>query len=73
MLVLSRRSGESIVIGREIRVSVLAVCGHRVRVGVQAPGHVAVDREELWLRKQEHRTEGTPEAGLSRSGEAFVA
>lgn len=73
MLVLSRRLGESIVIAQDIRVSVLAISGQRVRIGVHAPDHVAVDREELWLRKQEHRTEDTQEAGLSLSGEAFAA
>jgi carbon storage regulator len=48
MLVLSRRVGESIVIGDEITVTVLEVRGDVVRVGVGAPRHVAVHREELW-------------------------
>ena len=48
MLVLSRRVGESIVIGDDITVTVLEVRGDVVRVGIGAPRHVAVHREELW-------------------------
>ncbi len=47
MLVLSRRVGESIVIGDDVTVTVLEVRGDVVRVGVAAPRHVAVHREEL--------------------------
>lgn len=47
MLVLSRRVGESIVIGDDVTVTVLEVRGDVVRVGIQAPRSVAVHREEL--------------------------
>jgi len=41
-----------IVIGEDIRVTILGVNGRQVRVGVAAPGDVVVDREEIWERKQ---------------------
>lgn len=51
MLVLSRRIGESIVIGNTIRVTVVDIGQGRVKIGVQAPGNVSVDREEIHDRK----------------------
>ncbi len=48
MLVLSRRQGEEIVIGDSIRVTVLAVEGNRVKLGIAAPAEVPVHREELY-------------------------
>ena len=52
MLVLSRRPGESVVIGRGIQVSVVSISRSRVRIAIEAPREVAVDRREIWLRKQ---------------------
>lgn len=55
MLILTRRIGENLVIdtGREkIVVTVLDVNGRQVRIGTDAPPHVSVDREELYLRKK---------------------
>jgi carbon storage regulator len=51
MLVLSRKVGEAIVIAGTIRVTVVVVAGDRVRLGVQAPPEVRVDREEAHLRR----------------------
>lgn len=51
MLVLSRRVGESIVIDGDIRVTVVAVQGDKIRLGVSAPEYIAVDREEVHQRK----------------------
>lgn len=53
MLILTRRVGESVLIGDEmvITVTVLSVRGNQVRLGVQAPANVAVDREEIYARK----------------------
>ena len=51
MLVLSRKVGEEIVIAGTIRVTVVAVVGDRVRLGVQAPPEVRVDRQEVHLRR----------------------
>jgi carbon storage regulator len=53
MLVLSRKQGESIVIGRRVRVTVERVSGHRVCLTIDAPKDVPVDRHEVWLRKQQ--------------------
>ncbi|HEX2175968.1 MAG TPA: carbon storage regulator CsrA [Nocardioidaceae bacterium] len=61
MLVLSRRVGESIVIGDNITVTVLDVRGDVVRVGVDAPRQVAVHREELWRELEEaNRASASP-------------
>lgn len=51
MLVLTRRSGEEIVIDADIRVKVVAVQGNKVRLGITAPPQVAVDRLEVFLRR----------------------
>lgn len=49
MLVLSRRKGEAVLIGKEIAVQVLEVRGDRVRLGFSAPGEVPIHRAELTL------------------------
>lgn len=53
MLVLTRRAGESVVIGNDIVVTVLEARGEQVRVGISAPRHVQVHREEVY-RQVEH-------------------
>ena len=53
MLVLSRRVGEEIVIDGDIRVTIVAVRGDRVRVGITAPPSVPVDRQEIHQRRVE--------------------
>ena len=53
MLVLSRRCGEGVTIGPDIRVVVLGVKGGQVRLGIEAPPAVAVHREEVYVRIQE--------------------
>jgi carbon storage regulator len=55
MLVLSRRQSETIVIADNIRVQVLEISGGRVRLAIEAPEHVSIDREEIWKRKQLER------------------
>lgn len=50
MLILTRMEGETIVIGDNIRVTVTAVVGGQVRLGIEAPADVPVHREEVWLR-----------------------
>jgi carbon storage regulator len=52
MLVLTRRPGEQIVIGGNIRITVVSVKGDRVRIGIEAPPTVLVDREEIHTRRQ---------------------
>lgn len=58
MLILTRRVGETLVINENIRVTVLGVKGNQVRVGVDAPRDVAVDREEVHERKMAEITVG---------------
>jgi len=50
MLILTRRVGETVMIGEEVTVTVLGVKGNQVRIGVNAPKHVAVHREEIFDR-----------------------
>jgi carbon storage regulator len=52
MLVLTRRSRQSIIIGDEIELSVLSVSGEKVRLGIDAPDDVPVFRKEVYLRIQ---------------------
>ena len=60
MLVLSRKAGEAIVIAEKVRVVVTGVSGATVRLGVQAPRDVPVDREEIHRRK-EVQSRGPPQ------------
>lgn len=50
MLVLSRKSGETIVIGQDVEVTVLEVRGNRVKLGLRGPSGVVIHREELYAR-----------------------
>lgn len=50
MLVLSRRTGGTLVIGEDIKVIVLGINGDQIRFGIDAPKDVAVHRKEIWLR-----------------------
>ncbi len=53
MLVLSRRLGETLIIGDEIKITVLGISGNQVRLGIAAPKEVSVHREEVYRRIQE--------------------
>lgn len=57
MLVLSRRLGETLVIGDNVKVSVLGISGNQVRLGIDAPKEVSVHREEVYLRIQEEQVD----------------
>ncbi len=57
MLILTRRVGETVMIGNEVTVTVLGVKGNQVRIGVNAPKDVAVHREEIYerIKREEDR------------------
>ena len=50
MLILTRRTGETVMIGNEVTLTVLGVKGHMVRIGINAPKSVPVHREEIYER-----------------------
>jgi carbon storage regulator len=60
MLVLTRKSNQSIMIGDDIEVSVLAIMGEKVRIGIQAPRDVPVFRKEVYLEIQQERAGEEP-------------
>jgi carbon storage regulator len=62
MLVLTRKSNQSIMIGDEIEVSVLAIIGEKVRIGIQAPREVPVFRKEVYLEIQQERAGSSKDA-----------
>jgi carbon storage regulator len=55
MLVLTRKSNQSIMIGDEIEVSVLAIMGEKVRIGIEAPRSIPVFRKEVYLEIQQDK------------------
>ena len=64
MLILTRRVGETVVIGDEVQVTVLGVKGNQVRLGVTAPRDVSVHRQEIYDRIQkEQGGTGSPASG----------
>jgi carbon storage regulator len=63
MLILTRRVGETVMIGDEITVTVLGVKGNQVRLGVQAPRTVAVHREEIHDRIKREQGDGSKPVG----------
>lgn len=65
MLILTRRVGETVMIGEEIEVTVLGVKGNQVRVGIKAPKDTPVHREEIYERI---RRETTGEVALAAGG-----
>ena len=58
MLILTRRIGETLMVGDEVKVTVLGVKGNQVRLGVDAPRDVAVHREEIYERIQKEQEGG---------------
>ncbi len=72
MLVLTRKSNQSIMIGDDIEVSVLSIMGEKVRIGIQAPRDVPVFRKEVYLEIQQERvatpaSDGSPRKAVDKA------
>lgn len=63
MLILTRRVGETLMIGDDVTVTVLGVKGNQVRIGVNAPKDVSVHREEIYERIKQEEEGGASESG----------
>jgi carbon storage regulator len=71
MLVLTRKSNQSIMIGDDIEVTVLSIMGEKVRIGIQAPREVPVFRTEVYLEIKEEQRGGV-EDGASENVDAAL-
>jgi|HubBroStandDraft_2_1064218.scaffolds.fasta_scaffold89812_2 carbon storage regulator len=70
MLILTRRVGETVMIGNDVTVTILGVKGNQVRVGINAPKNVAVHREEIYERiKREQQGQGGDTQGETQDNE----
>jgi carbon storage regulator len=67
MLILTRRVGETLMIGDQVTVTVLGVKGNQVRIGINAPKDVSVHREEIYqrIRRDDDAASAEPEEGAS--------
>ena len=61
MLILTRRMNETLMVGDDVSVTVLGINGNQVRIGVQAPRHIPVHRQEIYekIKKEESSTSGS--------------
>jgi carbon storage regulator len=71
VLVLTRKSNQSIMIGDDIEISVLAIMGEKVRIGIEAPRSVPVFRREVYVEIQEDQEAGEKSADVDRALEGL--
>ncbi|WP_051555231.1 carbon storage regulator CsrA [Legionella fairfieldensis] len=72
MLILTRRIGETIVIGDEINITVLGVKGNQVRLGINGPKEVSVHRQEIYLKIQNEKTKTSKDSEKSFSDKDLI-
>jgi len=65
MLILTRRIGETVMVGDEVTVTVLGVKGNQVRLGISAPKTVPVHREEIYIRIKREEAIASATAGIT--------
>ena len=68
MLILTRKLGESIAIGNDIKITLLEIKGKQIRIGIEAPSHVTVHREEIFRIIQEQNIQAANSAGDELQG-----
>ena len=69
MLILTRKVNESLIIGDDVRLTILGIKGNQIRVGIDAPSHVSIHREEIYLRIQEEGNDQSMPAELKEEVE----
>ena len=68
MLILTRKAGETIRIGSEIKVQVLEIKGNQIRIGIEAPRNIAVHRQEVYEQIQQENLDAAKSAPQNLSG-----